>query len=269
MRPFSALALLLRAFATSFILSLLCLCSVAQQQDQAGATPDAPSANHQPDKPQASSPMQGGAQVVSFLARKSIVFPDLATNSGPLSPEQKFKLFVSNGVAPSTIFAAGMSAGINQALNSPAGYGQGGEGYGKRFGAAMARSASSRFFGTFLLASALREDPRFFVRNDLHFGGSVKYSFRRVFITRSDSGDQVINWSGLLGPLAAEGLANIYFPDNYRTAGNTFSRYGRDLGWIARGNLLRQYWPRINRKLKLVPEQTTLTTPSGQPSSKR
>ena len=88
MRPFPALALLLRAFSTQFTLSLLCLCSMAQQQKQAAAAPDAPSASQQQASPQASNPTQGGAQVVSFLARKSIVFPDLATNNGPLSPEQ-------------------------------------------------------------------------------------------------------------------------------------------------------------------------------------
>jgi hypothetical protein len=200
------------------------------------------------------NPIQGSASFVRILAKKSIVFPDLATNTGPLSPQEKFKLFVNNSISLSTIVSAAGGAGMNQALNTPAGFGQGGEGYAKRFGSSMARNASSQFVGTFLLASALHEDPRFFVR-ELNFGDSVKYSIRRVFLTRSDSGERVFNWSGLLGPLAAEGLANVYFPDNYRTAQNTFSRYGYDIGWIAAGNLLKQYWPSISRKLKLLPQE--------------
>ena len=67
----------------------------------------------------------------------------------------------------------------------------------------------------------------------------------------------MFNWSGLIGPLASEGLANSYFPDNYRTVGNTFSRYGYDLSWMAGANLLREYWPKINRKLKILPQQPT------------
>jgi hypothetical protein len=94
-----------------------------------------------------------------------------------------------------------------------------------------------------VVASALHQDPRFFVRSDLGFGGSVKYAIRRVFVTQSDSGRQVFNSSGLLGVMGAEGLANVYFPDTYRTAGNTFSRFGYDLMGNAAGNLLRQYWP--------------------------
>ena len=127
----------------------------------------------------------------------------------------------------------------------------------------MARRSSSQLFGTFLLASALHQDPRFFVRSDLNFGGSVRYSIRRVFITRSDSGKHVFNWSGLLGMLLSEGLANAYYPDNYRTAGNTFSRFGYDMLGNAGGNLLRQYWPRINRRLKLVQPQPAPGASSG------
>ena len=251
--------------AMLFLIFLPAFCAGQQQQTQ----PDAPSASQQPAPPNAPSatqqpeskpggmlnaPMQSGAELFSFLAQRSRVFPNLATESGPLSPEQKFKLAVNNSVALSAWVAAGLSAGINQAFDSPEGYGQGAEGYGKRFGAAMARRASSQMFGTFVLASVMHQDPRFFVRHDLDFGGSIKYSIRRVFVTRSDDGRHVFNWSGLLGMLASEGLANVYYPDNFRTAGNTFSRFGYDLAGAAGGNLLRQYWPRINRKLKLVPQ---------------
>ena len=64
--------------------------------------------------------------------------------------------------------------------------------------------------------------------------------------------------------MLAEGLANVYYPDNYQTVGNTFSRYGYDLAAIAGSNLLRQYWPRINRKLKILPQQNT-APPSSKP----
>jgi len=259
-----------RILSIAMVSFLLGLCSLAQQQGESGKTPDAPSAAQQQEtKPGTMmNTMQSSAEFVSLLDRKSRVFPVLATNTGPLSPREKFKLFANNSVAISGFVAAGMNAGINQAYNSPAGYGAGAEGYPKRFGAALARRASSQLFGTFLLASALHQDPRFFVRNDLNLGGSIKYSIRRVFVTRSDSGERVFNWSGLLGMMAAEGLANTYYPDNYRTAGNTFSRFGYDMLGNAGGNLLRQYWPRINRRLKLVQPQTT-TPASSQPSSKQ
>jgi hypothetical protein len=241
--------------------------SSAQQQDQTGPLPDAPSITKAQATPQGNNAMQSSAQFVSLLQRGSIVFPNLATSTAPMSPEQKFKLFINNSVSLSAFVAANLSAGINQAHDTPAGYGAGTEGYWKRLGAGMARRSSSQFLGTFLLASALHQDPRFYVRNDLTFGGSVKYAIRRVFVTRTDSGDPVFNWSGLLGMAGAEGLANVYYPNSYRTAANTFSRFGFDMLGNAGGNLLRQYWPRINRRLKVAPPQTAPAATSSHPSS--
>jgi hypothetical protein len=117
----------------------------------------------------------------------------------------------------------------------------------------MARDASDNLFGTFLIASVLHEDPRFYVKKDLSFSAAVEYSAVRVAITRSDSGKRTVNFAGLLGPLAGEVLANTYFPEGSRGFDNTAIRYASDLGWKFGGNLLRQYWPKINRKLRLIP----------------
>jgi hypothetical protein len=254
-----------RVLSIVLVSLVLCARGAAQQQSQSGPMPDAPSASKAQAAPQGNNAMQSSAQFVSLLQRESIVFPNLATSTTPLSPEQKFKLFVNNSVSLSAFVAGNLSAGVNQVHDAPVAYGEGVGGYGKRLGAAMARRASSQLFGTFLLASALHEDPRFFVRSDLELGGSIKYAIRRVFVTRTDSGDPVFNWSGLLGMAGAEGLANVYYPDSYRTAANTFSRFGFDLMGNAAGNLLRQYWPRINRKLKLAPPQTPPSATSNHP----
>jgi hypothetical protein len=231
----------------------MCAASFAQQS-QSGAPPEAPSASAQSQTaPQGTNPLQSG---MSFLQRKSVFFPNLATNSGPLSPWQKFKLAANNSVSLATIAAALTGSAFGQAINSPAGYGQGGEGYAKRFGADMARSASANLFGTFMIASAFHEDPRFYVKKHYSFKQSVKYAAVRIVVTRSDSGKRVANFADTLGPLAGEGLADTYYPEGNRDVSSTFIRYGSDLGWKFGGNLLRQYWPKINRRLRLVPEPT-------------
>jgi hypothetical protein len=230
------------------------------QKSETDALPDAPtqtgqsSQTQQPTTPLPANPIQGSVQVVRLLQQKSLVFPDLATNQGPLTSWEKFKLAANNSVALSTIAAAAVGAAYGQAVNHPSGYHQGAEGYGKRLGANMARAASDNMFGTFLLASALHQDPRFYVRKNLSFKQSVEYSAKRIIFTQSDSGEKQINYSGLIGPLMGEGLANAYYPDENRTVGGTFTRYASDLGWRFAGNMLRQYWPSINKKLRLAPE---------------
>jgi hypothetical protein len=243
----------MRAVLTIAVCCLLCVGSVAQQ-GQPGVSPNPPSTSAPPQTtPQGTNPLQSGMSFFKLLDRKSLVFPDLATNKEPFGTWEKFKLAANNSVALSTIGAALLGAGYGQAINSPEGYGQGGEGFGKRFGANMARAASDNMFGTFLIASVLHEDPRFFVRKNLSFKESVKYSAVRVVITRSDSGERVVNFAGLLGPLAGETLANTYYPEGSRGVGSTLTRYASDLGWRFAGNLLRQYWPTINKKLRLAP----------------
>jgi len=245
-----------RLVLTTAICCLVCAGS-AGQQNQSGGSPDASSASAQsPTAPQQNNPVQTGMVFFQLLERRSRVFPDLATNTGPLDGWQKFKLAANNSVALSTIGTALIASAYGQAVNSPAGYRQGGEGYAKRFGADLARAASANLFGTFLIASVLQEDPRFYVKKNLSFQQSVKYSVVRVAIARSDSGKPVINFGGLLGPLAGEVLANTYYPRGNQGVGNTFIRYTSDLGWKFGGNLLRQYWPKINRKLQLLPSPT-------------
>jgi hypothetical protein len=246
---------------TAAIVGSLCASGLAQQNSSA-PPPDAPSSTPQDQTDHTSNPIQTSVGFFSLLQRKSLVFPNLATDQGPLSPWQKFKLAANNSISLATITSDLLGAAYGQAINSPSGYGQGGEGFGKRVGAELARSTSSNLFGTFMLASMLHEDPRFYVKKNLSFMQSVKYAAVTVFVTRSDSGKQVTNYSGLIGPLLAEGLANSYYPDQNRDASSTFARYGADLGWKFGGNLLRQYWPTLNRRLRLVPN-----APASAPAS--
>jgi hypothetical protein len=239
---------------TAVICCLLCTCSRAQQT-QTGAPPDAPTGSGQSQTPPpANNPIQSSVALFQVLQQKSRVFPDLATSAGEFGTWEKFKLAANNSASVSTIGQALLAAAYSQAIDSASGYGQGADGYAKRFGADMARSASDNLFGTFLIASALHEDPRFYVRRGLSPKESLKYAAQRLVYTRSDSGARVINFDGLLGPLASEGLANTYYPKTNRGVGSTFVRYASDQGWKFAGNVLRQYWPRINRKLRILPE---------------
>ena len=242
---------------------LICNFGVAQQS-QPEPVPDAPTPSQQQQTPsQSFNPIQGSVGLFKLLDRKSLVFPDLATSKGPLSGAQKFELAANNSVGLATIGGALIGSAYNQAIDSPSGYGQGGEGYAKRFGSDMARAASINMFGNFLLATALHQDPRFFVKKDLSFKQSVEYAAARVVITGTDAGKDQVNYSGLIGPLMAEGLANVYFPEENRTVGDTFIRYASDLGWKFGGNLLRQYWPTINKRLRILPEPSPASGAKG------
>jgi hypothetical protein len=216
------------------------------QQAPPGATssgqPPAAPTPPQQQPPNAPSKVPGVA-LYNLLQEKSIVFPDIALNTERLDAGGKFQLFVDNSISVHTLTWAMLGAAVGQANDSPTGFGEGWDAYAKRFGTSMGRQASAEFFGTFVLASALHEDPRFYAEINPSFMHAVKYSVQRVFITRHDDGRDVANLSGLIGPAMGEGLANVYWPDRNRTVGDTLFRYGLDLASKAGGNMLREYWP--------------------------
>jgi hypothetical protein len=187
--------------------------------------------------------------IYNLLQRKSIVFPNIATSTERLSVGQKFELFIDNTGSVNSITWAMLGSAVTQADNAPTGFGQGWDAYGKRFGSAMARTASSEFFGTFMLASVLHQDPRFYAEINPTLMHAAKYSVQHVFIMRNDQGHESIAWSGLGGPLLGEALANVYWPERNRTVGDTLFRYGLDLASRAGGNMLREYWPVVLQKM--------------------
>jgi len=199
------------------------------------------------------------ARFVGYATNPSTFFPDIATSPGPLTTTGKFKLFVNQSISPPYILESAFSAAFDQARNVPEDYGQGWAAYGSRFGTDMARSSGSSFFGTFLFASFLHQDPRFFPQSKPSFWRSLKYSTQRVVITRNDVGRDVFNTSGLLGPLASEGLANVYLPSSEQTVAKTLTRFASDLAWRVGGNMFKNYWPTFFRnmglnKLKVIPD---------------
>ena len=189
----------------------------------------------------------------NLLQKKSIVFPDIAYSTERLSVGEKFKLFVDNSVSVNTVSWSLLGSAVGQANDSPSGFEQGWGAYGKRFGSSMARSASTEFFGTFMIASALHQDPRFYAEINPTLVHAMKYSVQRVFVMQNDDGRTVVAWTRLGGPLLAEGLANVYWPDRNRTVGDTFLRYGLDLASRAGGNMLREYWPVLLEKMSHSP----------------
>ncbi len=164
------------------------------------------------------APLEGTAKL---LARRSIFFPDLAADKNALTHLQKLELATDNSIAPSMVLGDLISAGTDQATNSLKGYGQEYGGFGKRLGSALATSTTNQYFKTFLLPTVLQEDPRYFALLRGTTENRVWYAITRVVVTQTDTRTEAINWSGIVGSLMAEGLANVYLPSEERTVGRT------------------------------------------------
>ena len=112
--------------------------AAAARPATAAALPDAPSAAAAEQTSDSASQAGENAPQERVISKRSFFFPEISTSHEPLTVGQKFKQFALNSSSGSALLGSAFSAGINQATNSPSGYGQGGEGYAKRFGSSMA-----------------------------------------------------------------------------------------------------------------------------------
>jgi hypothetical protein len=118
----------------------------------------------------------------------------------------------------------------------------------QRFGAAQADVTAQNFFSDAVLASLLREDPRYFRKGK---GSSVLrrigYALSRTAITRTDSGHESFNFSGILGMGIA--LSDAYYPRQSVGGRELESRVITSVASSALSNLLPEFWPDIKEKL--------------------
>jgi hypothetical protein len=167
----------------------------------------------------------------------------------PLTTGQKFHLFARSSFDPFEYAAAGFQAGLGQATNEFPGYGQGAEGYGKRFGASLADQVSSNFFANFFWPTLLKEDPRYFRLGEGSFKHRFFYSLAQEFVTRTDRGTRRFNFSNFFGAFSSGGLSNVYYPETDRGLSLTMSRSAVSLLYGSAGGLIDEFWPDINRKI--------------------
>jgi len=194
-------------------------------------------------------------------------------NAAPLTSGEKFHLFAKSAFDPVTIGVVGLQAGLSQAENEFPGYGQGAQGYGKRFGASLADEVSSGFWSNYFYPVLLKEDPRYFRLGEGDFKQRFWYSARQEFVCHTDKGGRAFNFSNVLGAFTAGSISNIYYPGNTRvrtipaTATTpaipvyendrgfvlTLSRATIALGYGMMGGLFDEFWPDIQHRLRHKP----------------
>lgn len=168
----------------------------------------------------------------------------------PSSVAGKWKNFVGETVDPLTMVGAAFNAAISQAGDADPRYGQGWGPYAQRFGASYADTASQNFFGDFLLASALHEDPRY---HRLGSGHSIWhrafYAISRSVIIRRDSGGDTFNWSNVIGTAMSTGLSNAYYPAASRTSDAMTIHFTTSVVGTGFVNLAFEFWPDFRKRL--------------------
>jgi hypothetical protein len=173
------------------------------------------------------------------------VIPNFYTSyihdAAPLTWKQKFSLAARGTFDPAAIIGIGLAAGMEQANNSYPGYGQGAAGYSKRFAAKFVDGRTSDFLTHAVFPSLLHQDPRYYYQGSGSIKSRLMHAVGSAFVTRSDSGRSVPNYSYFLGDLSSAALSNLYYPPANRGMSLVFNRAAVGLAGRVGGNLIREF----------------------------
>ena len=174
-------------------------------------------------------------------------------NPAPLDTKQKFQLAWKMSIDPVTFGLVGAAAGIQQENDELNGYGQGAEGYAKRYAASYGDTLIGTFIGSAILPSILKQDPRYFYKGHGSIRSRFFYALAFTVICKGDNGRWQPNYSNVLGTLAAGGIANAYYPSQNRAVDLTFESALIGIGTTAAANVLQEFV--VRRFTPKVPKQ--------------
>ena len=161
------------------------------------------------------------------------VFPNFYVtyrqDAAPLTSKLKYQLAWKSTTDPVTIAGVAFLSGIQQAGDEYSDFGQGPEGYGKRFGANYADAFASTFLSGAVLPSLLRQDPRYYYQGTGSTPSRLLHAMENALKCKGDNGQWQVNYSNIAGSFGGAALASSYYPTDNRglfILSNGFIRLG-------------------------------------------
>jgi len=143
---------------------------------------------------------------------------------------------------------AALFATLYQLENQNPSFGQGLEGYAKRFGTAYGDQMIGNMMTEGLIPALFHQDPRYFRLGEGPKMHRAVYALEQIVSARMDSGGRTFNFSEWGGNAAAAAIGNAYYPDT-RNWQDNLERLLIACATDAFSNVLKEFWPDVKRKL--------------------
>jgi hypothetical protein len=182
-----------------------------------------------------------------------VTIPIAGIAETPATPEAldvvgKLHYHAQSTYGPLALLGDAAYAAILQEARAPLEWQQGGAAYGKRVASMVAWSGihSTLAFG---LDSTLHQDPRYFRSGGTGFWRRSGHALRGTLLTRTDSGGETLSTWRIGSAYGSAVLSNLWYPDRLNTARLGFIQGSVTLGLDLAGNLGKEFWPDIKRKV--------------------
>ncbi len=168
-------------------------------------------------------------------------------DAAPLNLTQKLELSGRAWADPSSFVIGGIIAGVWQAQNVHRGFGQGAQGYAKRYGASFADYGTMLLLDKVVAPSVFHQDPRYFAKGTGSKTSRALYAASRTVVCRGDNKKDQFCYSSLLSRFGTGFVTNYYYPAADRDKSGVILRSSAiGLGFEVVGNLFQEF---LSRKL--------------------
>jgi hypothetical protein len=165
----------------------------------------------------------------------------------PLTLWQNYAWSLNQIVGPGELFVVAARTAFDHSRSRPSSWGGGTEGYAMRAASRLGRVAVRQELA-FAVRALDHEDPRYFPSPQSGGWRRVRYAIGRTFVVRNERGGTMPAYSLLVADFATPFIAQTWRPEPI-DAGRELRAGAVGIGFAAAGNIGREFWPDIRKKL--------------------
>ena len=163
-----------------------------------------------------------------------------------LSTTGKTYFYLHEAFRPSKLLTNAIGAATAQWRNDPKEWGQGGAGFGRRYGSRLGVSVATDSIA-YGIGLAHHEDPRYVVLRKGRNWDRFKFAMVHAYLVRYDNGKEGIAYGRLAGALGSAYVASTWYPDRLSDQKHTAEYAIENLASYLVRSLVHEYRPEINR----------------------
>jgi len=162
----------------------------------------------------------------------------------PMTRDERFHHYVSGTFSVESLVRSAAGAAILQGTNTPSEWGQGAEGYARRFGNSYAQHITRQtiMYGA---SDMLDEDNRYLPSGRTGAGPRLKYAIESTFLARRHDGSRRLSFSRLGSYAAVAFISREWQARSTNGAQNAATSFGTTLGSEVGFDIAREFLPSI------------------------
>lgn len=144
------------------------------------------------------------------------------------------------------LFGAAFNTALDPVLNGSTNkyWGQGVEGFSKRFGTRVTQSMA-KGTGQAVVGALFKEDPRFYPSRKEKFWPRVGFALTHTLIVKNDAGHQQFSAGRVAGAFSSGFSGMAWTPDPINTTGDALVRVGTSMGGVVAGSFWKEFQPDV------------------------